>query len=275
MKCAWQELLALLPPKWKGQMDALGRSEGLELRLRRQKEPLLHRLRDSVKLQGTVTDEDISYVVNMACRYSPWTAGSAQWGYLTSSGGHRIGLCGEVVMKQDKVMTFKTYDSVNIRIARDLPGIAGSLSGLTGSILIIGRPGSGKTTLLRDLLRQLSRCETVGVVDQRGELFPKNFDRGDRLDVLTGCEKARGMDMLLRTMMPDTIAMDEITAEEDSLQLVRCAHCGVRLIATAHAADIWELKSRIVYQPLVHERIFSHIAVMHQDKTFHVERLGV
>ena len=273
MNCAWKELLALLPSKWKAPMDEAGRSEGLELRLRMQKEPMLHRLHDDVKLPGFVTAEDISYVVNLACRYSPWTAETSQWGYLTSPGGHRIGLCGQVVMKEHQVMTFREYDSLNIRIARDLPGIATPLAGSSGSILIIGRPGSGKTTLLRDLLRQLSKAENVGVIDQRGELFPKGFDRGQQLDVLTGCDKAVGLDMLLRTMTPDTVAMDEITAEEDALQLVRCARCGVRLIATAHAADMTELKTRIVYQPLIREKLFSHIAVMHRDKTFHIERM--
>ena len=74
---------------------------------------------------------------------------------------------------------------------------------------IPGGPGCGKTTLLRDLARCLSTRQFVSVVDERSELFPEHFARGTRLDVLQGCPKQQGIEILLRTMGPDTIAVDE------------------------------------------------------------------
>jgi stage III sporulation protein AA len=230
--------------------------------------------RETIILEGKVTHEDLQYAVNMACRYSPWTAGSAALGYITAPGGHRIGICGEAIVKDGKMEGIKTIHSLNIRIARDFPGIARPICRQPGSILVIGKPGSGKTTLLRDLIRELSYRENVSVVDERGELFPNEFQRGDCMDVLLGCSKPEGIDRVLRTMTPDTIAIDEITAETDTHALMQAAWCGVRLLATAHAANMEELRSREVYRPLLNKGLFSTVAVMRPDKSYSLERMA-
>ena len=170
---------------------------------------------------------------------------------------------------------FREVESVNIRIARDFPGIARSMCDLQGSILIVGSPGCGKTTLLRDLIRQLSYRENVSVVDERCELFPSGFDRGDMLDVLRGCSKPEGIDRVLRAMTPDTIAIDEITAAADTTGLMQAAWCGVRLLATAHAADLEDLRSREIYRPVISSKLFSRVVILQKDKSFRVERMGL
>lgn len=273
MNCAWKEVLSILPLRLRSQVDALGQEKGLEIRLRLDKPPQLIRKGDSIWLKGNTNQDELNYVVNMACRYSPWTAASASNGYLTAPGGHRIGLCGEVVMRESNMAGFKSIHSLNIRIARDFTGIAKPLSGERGSILIIGRPGCGKTTLLRDLIRQLSFRETVGVVDERGELFPVGFDRGEQMDVIFGCGKPEGIECLLRTMTPDTIAIDEITAQADTIGLMRAAWCGVRLLATAHASCLQDLKNREVYRPILESKLFQTVIVMKPDKSYGIERM--
>ena len=162
-----------------------------------------------------------------------------------------------------------------IRVARDFPGLAVSLKEISGSVLIIGPPGSGKTTLMRDLIRQKSLLQqgSVAVVDERGELFPLGFSRGKRVDVLTGCPKGQGIDILLRAMGPASIAVDEITAAEDCEALIQACRCGVRLLATVHAFSAGDLRRRAVYRPLVEERIFEHILLLRQDKTWRQERM--
>lgn len=100
------------------------------------------------------------------------------------------------------------------------------------STLIVSPPGCGKTTLLRDLIRQVSdgssqkagKCSfagvNVGVADERSELgacyqgVPQN-DLGMRTDVLDGCPKSEGMLMLIRSMAPAVVAVDEIGGKED------------------------------------------------------------
>ena len=95
------------------------------------------------------------------------------------------------------------------------------------------------------------------------------------MDVLHGCSKIIGIEMLLRTMGPEVIAVDEITAEEDSLVLMHAMNCGVTLLATAHAHCIEDLKRRQIYRTLLDNRVFDYVLILKRDKTYDVERLNV
>lgn len=281
MRCAWEALIGLLPQSLKEDVDKQGREQLQELRLRVGIQPELITKCGNSHLRHTVTNEMLQHIVNNACRYSPWTATTAASGYITAQGGHRIGLCGEVIMRSDQMADIKNLSSICIRLARDFPGI-GSKIPTNGSILIIGRPGCGKTTLLRDIIRNRSenRQGSVGVVDERGELFPNVqgkpcFPPGSRTDILSGCPKGRGVELLLRTMSPATIAVDEITADADCKGLLHAAWCGVDLIATAHAGSVRDFLMRPVYRPLVESHIFTKVIVMQPDKSWREERMPI
>ena len=209
----------------------------------------------SAFLDRKVSAEDLSYILNMATKYSPWTAETIKEGFVTAVGGHRIGLCGEYSGYCQDVRNIRNLSSVCIRAAREIPGVSGNTFKHMDSILIIGKPGTGKTTFLRDLICKTSDygVGAVVVVDERREIFPSIagkmfFQTGKRTDVLSGCKKAKGLDMAIRTMSPAVIAVDEITAAEDCEALSYAAWCGVRLFATAHAGSKNELYSRSVYQ---------------------------
>ena len=94
------------------------------------------------------------------------------------------------------------------------------------------------------------------------------------MDVLTFCPKSEGIDMVLRTMGPNWIAVDEITSEEDCRALIRTGWCGVGLVATAHAADRQDLLRRKVYRPLVDTGLFSQLMILCADKTWRWERMA-
>ena len=275
MECAWKELLGILPPGIRGDVDREGKEALQELRLRINAPPELVLPGKRKWLTGKTNQEDLNFVVNGATRYSPWTAASSSQGYLTAPGGHRIGLCGEAVCKDGIVTGLRTIRSVCIRVARDFPGIGKKAAGLDGSILILGAPGSGKTTLLRDLIRQRAQTRHVAVVDERCELFPDGFRQGLYQDTLTGCGKAQGIEMLLRTMGPEAIAVDEITAEADTRALLQAACCGVELMATAHAGSLEDFGRRRIYRPLREANLFQTILVLGQDQRFTVERMGL
>lgn len=278
MRCAWKELISILPPNLRPEIQQWQNTDLRELRLRLDQPPELVFAGTSRWLTQITTRDDLRQCVNNASRYSPWNAATAAQGYLTASGGHRLGLCGEVVAKNSTMTGFREITSLCIRIARDIPDIAAKAAGLPGSILILGAPGWGKTTFLRDLIRQVSeKGSHVAVVDERGELFPERsgFPRGRSTDVLTGCSKAQGIETLLRTMGPDVIAVDEITAAEDSQALLRAAFCGVRLLATAHAGDIRDLTRRNVYKQLLDARIFSTAIVLNQNQAYTTERMDL
>ena len=170
-------------------------------------------------------------------------------------------------------MGIKNISSLCIRIARDFPGIAAEAAKGTGSILIIGSPGWGKTTLLRDLIRQLKETEKICVMDERKELFPQGLCCGNRLDILSGCSKRDGIPMLLRTMGPSCIAVDEITEQHDATALLEAANCGVRLLATAHGTSVSDFCQRSIYRPLVKNQVFDSLLVLKKDKTYTMERM--
>lgn len=272
MECAWKELLTVLPNWLRGEVDKPGREEVQEIRLRLDSPVELVRGKGSRWLSRRTSQEDLNFCINAASRYSPWAAQTMANGYLTAPGGHRIGFCGEAVVQNGSMTGIRTVTSACIRIARDYPGIAKGIP--TGSVILLGAPGWGKTTLLRDLIRLRSEAGAVAVVDERGELFPMGIPRGRRTDVLTGCCKFSGISMVIRTMSPSSIAVDEITEQADTSALLDAHGCGVTLLATAHASSMEDFRSRLVYQPLIKHKVFHWAVVLHSDKQWHLERMA-
>lgn len=200
-------------------------------------------------------------------------------GFLTIPGGHRVGICGKAVMENGSVKTIKDISSINIRIAHQVKGCADNLlnsmfadNGFCNT-LIVSSPGGGKTTLLRDLIRQISdgtkeyNGMNVAVVDERSEIaacyrgVPQN-DIGIRTDVLDSCPKYEGMMMMLRSMAPDIIAVDEIGRKEDYEALMQAVFSGVKIIATVHGNSYEDILNKPVLAKLIKERVFERIVVL-------------
>ena len=82
------------------------------------------------------------------------------------------------------------------------------------------------------------------------------------------------MELLLRTMNPQWIAVDEITAAEDVASMDRCAYCGVGILATAHGNGREDLSRRPLYRQMVERNLFQSLVILDRNKTFRVERMG-
>lgn len=172
-------------------------------------------------------------------------------GYLSMKNGNRAGISGNYIGGR-----LKNANSVNIRIAREIKGCAEELVlAASKGILIVGPAGSGKTTLLRDLVRILSsEGNRVSLIDSRGELsggVEATLDIGPNTDVITGLDKATGCEIALRTLNPQYIAFDEVGNGRELSLIRESFFSGVKILTTAHASNINDIKSREVTKALL------------------------
>lgn len=217
-------------------------------------------------------------------------------GYITVSGGHRIGLAGRTILDGGIVRGIRDIGGFNIRIAREVVGAASHLlpklldraNNSIGSTLILAPPQQGKTTLIRDIARSLSygaaastgglalSGKKVGIVDERSEIAAcvrgiPTFDVGPRTDVMDACPKAEGMMMLLRSMSPEVLIVDEIGRPEDAEAIREASHAGVNVVATAHAFNVQDAKGRPELYRLILDGAFHHVVELKrtQDGIMH------
>lgn len=274
-----RQVFALLPDRLQRSMpdmtdDVLAHVEEIRLRAGR---PLTLTISDTVqRMNGPVVEQqELERLLHTASKWSIHTVlDQLCGGYVTIEGGHRLGVVGTAVMEQERVRMIRNISSINMRIARQIKGCASNLAlqiirGKTAkNTLIAAPPGAGKTTLLRDAVRICSEGGLrVSVADERGELAAMwqgeaQMDLGPNTDVLTGCPKAQAVQIMLRGMNPQIIAVDEITAPEDVHAMELAVGCGAGVFATAHAQDEEDLRRRPVYRALLAAGVFEKIVML-------------
>lgn len=203
-------------------------------------------------------------------------------GYITIQGGHRIGLAGEVNVYKKHVQALQHITFLNIRIAKEHPGSAQRIlpyiyQGNYKHTLIIGAPKTGKTSLIRDIARLISSgwkhipSQKVGLIDERSEIAASHkglptLSVGARTDVLDRCPKAEGMMMMIRSMSPEVLIVDEIGSEEDVQAVLEAMHAGVSVICTAHGSTITDLKRRPFLSTFFSKQAFDRIVFLHEAR---------
>lgn len=206
-------------------------------------------------------------------------------GFVVIRGGHRIGVCGEVVYENGRIKNIKNICSLNIRVARQIFGCADSVmpqiivNGIFQNTLIVSPPGCGKTTLLRDIIRQISNgIKTLGIngknvslIDERGEIAScyegaPTLDIGIRTDVMSNIDKSTGMSMVIRSMAPDIIATDEIGSAKDILAIKAAILSGVKVIFTMHGDSLKSVLENTNVKELIDMNVFSKIILLSSGK---------
>ena len=232
-----------------------------------------------------ITEADVREMQNYISNYSLYAwQDELRNGFLTVSGGHRIGLCGSTRNTNGRITGISYISGLNIRIAHEKKGCAEWVLNYIRrgemdiyNTLIASAPGVGKTTLLRDCMRLLSygggqyKGKKVGIVDERSEIaacyhgIPQN-DVGPRTDVLDGGNKPEGIVMLLRTMSPEVIGVDELGAKEDYEAVEHAVYCGCRMIGTVHARNEKELREKIIIQGWGEKEIFERFIIIEKGE---------
>lgn len=254
-----------------------------EIRIRAYQKVCLEYYNLEVFLEYVSTTTDIlNILVNISKNSIYAIQNDINNGFVVVPGGHRIGICGEAVISNGKIINVKNINSMNIRISTQVFGAANKIlpyviknSKTIRNTLIVSPPGCGKTTILRDLIRQLSngvenlnfKGKNIGVVDERGEIASVYFgksglDLGKRTDVMSNCSKSTGIDMLVRSMGLDIIATDEIGQKEDIEAILRASLSGVGMIFTMHASSVEDVYQNKNVSCLLNNGIFECIVVL-------------
>lgn len=213
----------------------------------------------------TIVRADLEEMLNYMTGYSYYSmTEELKKGYLTIQGGHRIGLTGRINCKdtsvEEGVVVTGLVDigGLNIRIAQERKGCANNIvpylrrDSLIYNTLLFSAPGIGKTTYLRDLIRELAsgNYSSLGlkicVIDERSEigacyLGKPQTDLGARTDILDACPKEVGMEMVLRSMSPQVIAVDELGKASEFQILQKMRRSGVKILGTMHGGSLEEL----------------------------------
>lgn len=233
-----------------------------------------------------VTEEDLRLTVEQMTECSLYTMEEElRQGFITLPGGHRAGLAGDCLVEAGRVSRIRSITGINLRIAKEMVGIARSVLPYLWSserflrTLIISPPQAGKTTLLRDLVRALGdgdwqrRSCKLGLIDERSEIAGSfhglpQLHIGIHTDVLDGCPKTEGIYRLLRAMGPEVIAFDELGRPEEVEALRDLLYAGVGVLTTAHAGSIEEMTKRPILSSVLGIGGFERVIVLSR-------RLGV
>ncbi len=221
-----------------------------------------------------VTHAELCKIIDSMCRGSVYAMQtSLVKGYITLSGGHRVGVCGRTVTENGKITHLTDISSICIRISREVIGAADEVMEYlvcgtkAYNTLIISPPGCGKTTMLRDISRQLGNKFKVCIADERGEIAASKggtsvHDVGKYTAVMDAVPKEKGIMMLLRTMSPDIIVTDETGREEEGEAISELINCGVKIITTAHGYSEKDVSKCKYPGKLVESGVFERVIVL-------------
>lgn len=237
-------------------------------------------------LEGLTNDEDnaiicenkiVETIILRASNHSIYSVNEdIKKGFITISGGIRIGICGDLVFENGVVKTIKNFSSLNLRFPHEVKNC--SLNALNYIIfnneilntLIISPPSSGKTTFIRDLCFQISNKNlplNLLVLDERNEISAtingvNQMDVGKRTDIMLYSTKKIGFENGIRSMAPDVILTDELGNKEDLEAINYASFCGVNVIATTHAKDVLDLKNKANFNEIISKKIFKRFIVL-------------
>lgn len=259
-----------------------------EIRIRANKPVILKLGQVEIVLSYTITTNEIIGILQNICNNSIYTYQNQICnGFITLPGGNRVGIAGNVVIKDGQVSNISYIYSLNFRISHQINGASDNIlkyvldteNNTIFNTLIVSPPGAGKTTMIRDLAKRISngineinfRGLDVSIIDERGEIaaMTKGItfnDVGIRTDVLDNVPKSIGIRMAVRSMAPKVIIADEI-GNKDDVNIINYAICsGVKCIFTAHGSDMEDLLKNNEINKIINLQLFSKIIFLDEKQ---------
>lgn len=226
--------------------------------------------------QSLICTKDMTNeIINKACENSLYAYNEEiKNGYLTLSGGARIGIAGTCVYDGANIKTIKNFSSLNIRIPHEVRNCSLNIIEFLAepyihNTLILSPPGAGKTTLLRDIAYQFSQkyLKSVLIIDERNEIANVNngipqYNLGILSDVITNSTKRFGLENGIRSLNPNIVFTDELSNEMDVDAIHYALGCGVKVVATTHSENIYSIKEKKYFEDLVNKKIFERFVVL-------------
>lgn len=240
-----------------------------EIRLRRGEKVFVKNASGGRFAEYRCSSEDIAAVLKRATMSSLYAyQEELKNGYVHYSKGIRIGVAGEGVVESGKIITYKNFTSLTVRIPHEVVGAADRILNILNpfeNLLVISPPYGGKTTLLRDVARILSENRDTLILDERGEFFAGGARFGSRADFIENTPKRLAAEGAIRALNPEIIVMDEIFPSVDMPVIRDIASSGVKIAASIHSDSVESVLKRF---PEVRE-LFSYAVVL-----THIPRAG-
>ncbi len=226
-----------------------------------------------------ISDDDINHIIAAATENSMYAVqDQIKQMYISYYGGIRIGITGDIVEENGKIITVKYINSLNIRLPHEIKNFSNIAmnfihSGGIKSTLIVSEPGAGKTTLIRDIARNLSHCGkiyNVLLVDERKEIAYCNsgrptLDVGSFTDIISGGNKSFAFNYAIRSLKPNVIITDELSSKEDYLAAEKAILSGVKVIASVHAKNQLDAYTNENIKHMLDNNFFERIIVLSEN----------
>lgn len=187
-------------------------------------------------------------------------------GFITTKNGVRIGIAGDCVFDNGKIITIKKISSLNIRVPHEIKNCSLKIFNRLFlkeifNTLIISPPAKGKTTILKDLARKVNELTnySILIIDERGEFSEIS---GENIDVIKYSDKNYALCYAIRSMSPQVVITDELQTKDDWKSAEQAATGGVKIIASCHGKNIGDLQKKDYFNP----DVFEKYVVLDADK---------